>query len=44
MKTNWGSGGIAPCSLNFWHLMVVSSQLHAPAALPLGRETLSAIG
>jgi hypothetical protein len=42
MKT-WGSGGIAPSFLNLgtWWM---SSQLHAPVALPPGKENLVPIG
>jgi hypothetical protein len=35
-KTYWGNGGIAPPG----HLMEVSGQLHAPTALPTGKEPL----
>jgi hypothetical protein len=39
MKAYWGSGGgIAPRILWRRHLMEVSAQLHAPAALPPGKR------
>jgi hypothetical protein len=44
MKAYWGSGGIAPCVLLARHYMEVSGQLHAPAALPPGKEPLVPIG
>jgi hypothetical protein len=40
----WESGGIAPLILRPWHLIEVSGQLHAPAALPLGKAPLVPIG
>jgi hypothetical protein len=44
MKVYWGSGGIAPSILWSQHYMEVSGQLHAPAALPPGKEPLVPIG
>jgi len=38
MKTYWGSGGTAPCHSYPRHLMVVSGQLQASAALLPGKE------
>jgi hypothetical protein len=43
MKAYWGSGGIAPRILDLGE-MEVSSQLHAPATLPPGKEPLIPIG
>jgi hypothetical protein len=40
MKAYWGSGGIAPFILWPRHYMEVSGQLHAPVALPPGKELL----
>jgi len=40
MKTYWGSGGIAPRILDLGG----SGQLHAPAALSPGKESLVPIG
>jgi len=42
MKTYWGSGGIAPRILDLW--MEVNDYLHAPGALPPGKEQLVPIG
>jgi hypothetical protein len=36
MKSNWGTGGIVTRIIKLE--MEVSGQLHAPAALPLGKE------
>jgi hypothetical protein len=44
MKAYWGNGGIAPLILSPRHYMEVSGQLHAPAALPPGKEPLLPIG
>jgi hypothetical protein len=44
MKGYWVSGGIAPCILDLGTKMEVSGQLHAPAALPPGKEPLVPIG
>jgi hypothetical protein len=38
MEAYWGSGGIAPRILWLQHEMEVSGQLHAPAALPSGKD------
>jgi hypothetical protein len=43
MKAYWGSGGIAPRIIWPRHQMEVSGQLHAPAALPPGKESLEPI-
>jgi hypothetical protein len=43
-EVGWGSGGIAPRILWPQHYMEVSGQLHAPAALPPGKEPLMPIG
>jgi hypothetical protein len=40
MKAYWGTGGIAPLILWPRHYIEVSSQLHALAALPPGKEPL----
>jgi len=40
MKAYWGSAGTAPRILELRHYMEVSGQLHAPAALPPGKEHL----
>jgi hypothetical protein len=44
MKAYWGSEGIAPLIPWPRHYMEVSGQLHAPAALPPGKEPLAPIG
>jgi hypothetical protein len=44
MKAYWGSRGIAPLILLPRHLKKVSGQLHAPAALPPGKELLVSTG
>jgi hypothetical protein len=38
MKTYWGSGNIAPRILDLGTRWEVSGQIHAPAALPSGKE------
>jgi hypothetical protein len=44
MKAYWGSGDIAPRILWPRDYMEVSCKLHAPAALPSGKEPLVPIG
>jgi hypothetical protein len=43
MKAYWGSGGIVPRILDLGTTWM-SGQLHAPAALPPGKEPLVSIG
>jgi hypothetical protein len=44
MKAYWESGGITARTLRPRHYVEVSGQLHAPAALPPGKELLVPIG
>jgi hypothetical protein len=44
MKAYWGSGGIAPLIIWPRHYMEVNDELHAPAALPPGKQPLVPIG
>jgi hypothetical protein len=44
MNVHWGNGGIAPRISWTRYQMEVSGQLHAPAALPQGKEPLVPIG
>jgi hypothetical protein len=44
MKAYWRSGSIAPLILCPQHYTDVSNHLHAPAALPPGKEPLAPIG
>jgi hypothetical protein len=44
VKAYWGSRGIVSRILSPRHYMEVSGQLHAPAALPPGKEPLVPMG